>query len=356
MDVWVKGKGGIVYGGLALLFVATLAAVASGNDIVTYVLVIVSFATGLFLAQKAVALACAQARAQQADIGAGQLDENGQGQTDAFSEPDESVVSVNDSGILACLERIEGSIREEMNNVGFDQLNFDGIKELVENSGGAFVFVNDSFGKVYGSVTTVAGSIRHMAEDSEVIKDSINETMILATKSMNCVTDVKNGVAGISEVANEITDIASMTQLLALNASIEAARAGENGRGFAVVAQEVKKLAQQTDKATNKIMTISSELERASVTAADDMSDITQKIVMVQVKIVGYLDEINRQLGESEALLGNMGQAAGTLSGIQGGFNELCNELNGFVSNAMHMRDSFSSMQSDIENMVGNYR
>ena len=103
-----------------------------------------------------------------------------------------------------------------------------------------------------GTQTAVEEANRGMVMLGEVVAQNEN-----IGRSMSEITAVTNKLAAASEnikgIVDVINGIAGQTNLLALNAAIEAARAGEAGRGFAVVAEEVRKLAEQSAKATEEI-------------------------------------------------------------------------------------------------------
>lgn len=136
------------------------------------------------------------------------------------------------------------------------------------------------------------------------INDKTRESVELVSKQTtvtnDCVTDIRAAVEMITEIASE-------TNLLSLNASIEAARAGEAGRGFAVVAAEIQKLAEQSNTSAKQIEEIITKITQES-----------EKSVAIMGEIKGIIEQQNQDvLATQESFKKVKTGIASSLQGIQ---------------------------------------
>lgn len=198
----------------------------------------------------------------------------------------------------------------------------------------------------------VTHKVQNVQQNTDMLAESTNDTLTLVKQGlaqMNQLTETSESVqqqilsmqhtlhtleanvGNIDQQTSLIQDIAAQTNLLALNASIEAARAGEHGKGFAVVAEEVRKLAEESAKASDSIHQAVSEILSNTSLAVKEMHETDEQVAAQSQAVVVTNDMFNQQ----SVVVSAMEQAIATIH----------EELRGTI-------ESVSVLQLQMEQMV----
>ena len=199
--------------------------------------------------------------------------------------------------------------------------------------------------EIAASLEQILATISSNTEKAEDTKKISSNSAKEIKESNKSFTQTINSVLKIAQKVNVIKDIAFQTNILSLNASIEASAAGVAGKGFAVVAQEVRKLAEDTKKASDEIGELSETGETVSKTAGKNL----EKLIPEIIKSAEFVNDIvlaNREQKSGVEMINNSVQQ----------LSEITNSNSASAEQMSASAEELSAQAEQLKNLISEFK
>lgn len=185
-------------------------------------------------------------------------------------------------------------IKDTLDRVQSQTKSIKDMENASENLENSIVNISEAMGHIRNNTYDVITASEDVASNMNVSMRAVNQSSEKISAINMQVQNFKSKIDKIGEIVDLVKQVASQSNLLALNASIEAARAGEAGKGFAVVAEQVRELSSNTSESAEDIVNYVGQLKQDIDILAVSMEETTNNLSEGNGKVKASLEAIDQ--------------------------------------------------------------
>lgn len=269
-----------------------------------------------------------------------------------------SAVKMSDSSgvLIQCVE--ENSYTTEQFTQRAESIT-DAIKRVDNEMDSITDVVSEVEAKIQAGAEQSNKLGNKVSQMKEVVSSSLHATSVRISENKNAIAEAMSNLqllTRIDEMAGQILDITSQTNLLSLNASIEAARAGESGRGFAVVAGEIGNLANSSSATVAEIQGICNETKTniANIQECfDNIVSFMQDDIQVQFENFGKAtNEYSASIEEIQGVIKDIEHSANVFSNVVSNIRSQIEDVQDIPGNTVISKEDIMDKAGKIGKMT----